>query len=504
MNNKNFNSTVVCWIDFTVMFILSLFCLLYISHNGKVFAERNIQFSFLNFPIFIGEFLLMGCGILFSIRMALAGIKWNRWIVLLVVFYAFMMIKAVTGYIQYGPLALRNAATFYYFTFAVISYYCYRSEFFKWWVILVYAGILQWVLFGGQFHDWWLMPRIFIGLVLAYKFPDRRVGFLIAASVLLLTPYRYFLDNSRAIILGNFASVSFLVIACIWTVLEKRRLMTLISSALIISLFGLYVFHFSGNKYAQGIVSVDRLQDLYAEIDAIIQERKSRFKSMEISTVQIYHPETAPEIQEVPSPEPASDSGGNQDSFHANNAQTNDEPAVTQIKKDFKDDPERNKLIREMKIGNSVFRLLIWRDAKKEILDKKPVFGFDFGKPFRSESLEIVRWGMDDWARDGWIAMHNSYLEIIYRAGVLGVSFIVLIWSVFVYISGIFVRKKSVVGLLLCACLLVPLTAAYFSVSFELPCAAIPIWTLYGFILAYAHRELNKSQIVTDCNDRTV
>lgn len=477
MNGRNNDTqSIVRWIDYALMVVLSFFCMMYIENTGKLFAERHIQFSFLNFPIFIGEFLLMGCSVLLMVRMLLAKVRLNKWHVIVALYFCFVLIKAFWGYAYHGPLAFRDAALFYYFFFAVIGYYCYRPEFFKWWMILIYFWALLWFFFGGHFNDWWLMPRIFLALVLAYKFPDRRVGILIAAGVLFLTPYKYFLDTSRAIILGNFVSLAFLFGAAVSLVDRKKRGVCLISSTIIVVLLGVYIFNFSGNRHAQGIFALDKLRIFYEETEGIIQEKKATFRKPELTGVLVYNPEAT---QHLPDEEVgASPVAG---SVAATPAQSSAQTAVPSMV--------------GMKLGNSVFRLLIWRDAKKDLLGQKPVFGFDFGRPFRSDSLEIMRWGVDDWQRDGWIAMHNSYLNIVYRSGMVGIVFIIAAWSVFVYLVKVFIRLKSIVGLLLCAGLLIPLTAAYFSVTLELPHSAIPIWTFYGLVLAYANRqlELNKS-----------
>ena len=351
-----------------------------------------------------------------------------------------------------------------------------------------------------------------MGLILAYKFPNRLAGMLLAASVLVLTPYQYFLQTSRSIILANFASVSFLILAAGAVIGEKKRSAFLIGSSLLIILFGWYVFYMSGNKYAQGLVSIDKLKYLYEDTDMIIQQKKDGFKAKEIANVGLYNPETSrsfedhyeesvlnetvleepaltePQVPSASLTSPVSlvQQGNIVAPTSSSFSVVPDQVASPEPPKDSNFDDT----IREMKIGNSVFRLLIWRDAKKELIEQRPLFGFDFGKPFRSESLEIVRWGMNDWGRDGWIAMHNSYLETIYRGGIVGIALMTAMVWVFVYCTTVFIRLRSAAGLLLCATLIIPLVAATFSVSLELPSPAIPIWTLFGLILAYAHRQL--------------
>ena len=140
--------------------------------------------------------------------------------------------------------------------------------------------------------------------------------------------------------------------------------------------------------------------------------------------------------------------------------------------------------------NNAVFRLLIWRDMWREMLANVTVWplGFDFGKPFRSKSLEILVWGQGDWARDGWIAAHNSYWEIIYRMGMIGILLILCLWGLLFKMMKKFILTKLFTGVLLCGIILNWFVAANFLVVFELPFTAIPIWTIYGMILAYAYK----------------
>lgn len=468
--SRNLKASVVRWIDYTLVIILSVFCLKYITYYGRLFAETAVQFSFLSFPIFVGEFLLAGCVILFVLRIIFSNASFHRWHYIALLFLCFVLIKAFLGYQHWGPLALRDAALFYYVGFAVISYVCYRADFLNKWTISVLYAALIWLFFDSKFNEYWLVPRIFIGLVLAYKFPDRRIGILMALGVLLLTPYRYFLDTSRSIILGNFIAVSFVLILWPAIIDRKMRILCAICSVLILTILGAYIFHFSGYRAAQGLFAVDKLNNVLSETEYEINSKKSKFQKRELKTVMIYSPnqidQSGPDVivskQVVPNePLPAKA----------------DQAASS---------------IEGMKLGNSVFRILLWKDAIKEIIQQRKPFGIDFGKPFRSENLETIRSAVNEWQRDGWIAMHNSYLNIIYRAGLLGVVFIIALLAIFVHMVVIFLRIKSIVGLLLCASLLMPFVAAFFAVTLELPYTAIPIWSLFGLTLAYAHQQREK------------
>jgi len=134
---------------------------------------------------------------------------------------------------------------------------------------------------------------------------------------------------------------------------------------------------------------------------------------------------------------------------------------------------------------NAIFRIFIWRDMLVDLANEKPMLGFDFGKPFRSKSLEILYWGARDWLRDGWIAAHNSYLHMIYRTGIIGIMLIVALGIILLRMIKGFIARKSLTGVLLCGIIINWFTAANFLLTFELPYTAIPVWAIYGITIAY-------------------
>jgi len=135
--------------------------------------------------------------------------------------------------------------------------------------------------------------------------------------------------------------------------------------------------------------------------------------------------------------------------------------------------------------NNILFRIFIWRDILMQLREEKPLLGFDFGKPFRSKNLEILNWAAGDWKRDGWITAHNSYLHILYRAGIIGILFILTIFVVLFRMIRKSLHLQSINGLLLCGILINWLVAANFLVILELPYNAIPFWSLFGMTFAY-------------------
>ncbi len=147
----------------------------------------------------------------------------------------------------------------------------------------------------------------------------------------------------------------------------------------------------------------------------------------------------------------------------------------------------------EAAIGNSLFRVFIWQDIWDDLIKEKPFVGFNFGKPFRSKRLEILSWAEGEWRRDGWIEMHNAFFDMIYRAGLISIAFIITVLVVLVYMIKNFIRLKSVPGILLTGALIYWMAMANVSVILEVPYHAILFWSLFGMTLAYCHYLLSST-----------
>lgn len=136
--------------------------------------------------------------------------------------------------------------------------------------------------------------------------------------------------------------------------------------------------------------------------------------------------------------------------------------------------------------GNMLFRIFIWRDMLSELAQEKPLFGFSFGKPQRSLSIEILDQARGEWTRDGWITPHNVFLHVIYRAGIIGVIIIAGFFIVLFSLTKEFIQKRVATGLLLVSILIYWIVVASFLVVLELPYQAVPFWALFGIALSYS------------------
>jgi len=136
---------------------------------------------------------------------------------------------------------------------------------------------------------------------------------------------------------------------------------------------------------------------------------------------------------------------------------------------------------------NISFRLLIWRDMIREFINDPHAWfwGFSFGHPQRSKSLEVLHWAESEWGRDGWICPHNSFLHIIYRGSIFGICFIGLLFYMLGRLIKDFLALNSVEGGLLIGILVYWMILSNFFVVLEFPYHAIVIWTLFGITCAY-------------------
>lgn len=153
----------------------------------------------------------------------------------------------------------------------------------------------------------------------------------------------------------------------------------------------------------------------------------------------------------------------------------------------------------EQEYNTAVFRLLVWRDIKNELLREKKFIGFHFGKPLRSESNEIIKMAYGEWSRDGWLAAHNSYMEALYRSGVVGIALILGMFIIIYNMIVVFVKARSVTGIFLISIIVYWLITALFYVVLDMPYTAISFWSLFGLTLAHSR---NLKHLKTQANNR--
>jgi hypothetical protein len=147
----------------------------------------------------------------------------------------------------------------------------------------------------------------------------------------------------------------------------------------------------------------------------------------------------------------------------------------------------------EIGYSTATFRLLIWQDMLKELWSNKAILGMSFGKPLRSKSVEITGMGYGEWSRDGWVFPHNTFMNIIYRSGIIGMILLILLFLSIFKAWRKCLKNESIVGIMLMSVIIYWLTIGFTFVLFELPYHAVPFWSLFGITFAYIYKKKESS-----------
>jgi hypothetical protein len=480
-----------------ILIAIGMLCLFYSLYKAR-FAELHINISFLDFPIFIGEIILGICTLLFIIRLfltntksfkntetaqkpsaeALSGFDLSPQKAWIIIFFVFVLFKALYGYSKWGPLAFRNAALFYYVFFAVLTYYAFNLKFFK-------AKLIRYTLLALFLSIIFLMlPRasvyyyfdycVFILLFSSYFKPKIFKYIFIVLVVCFSCIFLTLLTNGRDVLLSTLVSYIFLV--TIWLVYflkinAKYKIIFIVS---IVSIIGFLFLKFSDKVTFRSIFNFKQHLSAYRKSVERVEDKKY-FEPLP-SPVRLYHPED--EVKELFGTTTLPKSA-------------NDKKIIGFISKYFPTYKTfQSKIDRSLPEAqeNVVWRLLIWKDMLEELFENKNVLGLDFGKPFRSINAQAMGLSSGGWV--GWIEPHNSYVHILYRAGIIGLLFIVALWGLFIRIFVRFVRNRNIKGILLSSAVFYWLVISNFSVILEVPYFAIPFWSLLGITYGYYKQTL--------------
>ena len=254
------------------------------------FSELNITFPFLDFPIFVGEILLGLCLLIFFIRQRIGNLPVRRWYVIFFIYIVWLLIKALKGYYQYGPLAFRNAALFYYPLFAVLSYSFYRREFFTKKTIVALIAIILITKVSIDFSSYYYYPALGLLVILLLR---QKKGWIKYCSLLLLPvifPPKAFLYDSKSAIIGNMIAGLFLIASSAFLIKVKMRYK--LAFFFTITLAFMFVFLTFGRR--NQIASLTTPQNLVQEIkkaDEYIEQRKKQGFKLQPLAVGLYNPD---------------------------------------------------------------------------------------------------------------------------------------------------------------------------------------------------------------------
>lgn len=524
-------------------------------------AELHISLPFLNFPIFIGEILLLFCLVLFLIKLKYNFViqRLKPWHYLLLCWMVFILIKTAYGYLKWGPLALRHSALFYYPLFTILGYSFYRKDFFEnkalAYLFLCVIGAFNYF----RFHLYFVLPCFILGIILLKGYTPRNTRNALFILLFLLAPYKLFFSTSRTMLISNTATIVFIGIVG-FSILKVKTFYKIVLGTITLIFIFVGLLTFSNKINISSLRNFKGVVNGYNSYNKVILDKKDSY-SASLGEVKLYNPEVSSLQRGV------SELEGNiigtknvlseiKSSLQENMRETDFElvreiqllelrldelqnkiksvgsPAVSvpaEVIEERTVSPaletisikeDKGKIIREINevklefeqivekleeskiearekifvkrvegdMNDLLFRIFIWRDMSLQLKEENMLLGVDFGKPFRSKSIEIIGIADREWKRDGWIAAHNSYLEIIYRTGFMGIFFILSIFIILFKMVRKTILIKSFTGVLLCGILINLFLAANALVFFELPYNAIPFWSLFGMVFAYLNK----------------
>ncbi len=287
-------------IDWVFWSVLGFFCLGYQVFWSN-FAELHVRLPFLKFPIFIGEFLLAGSlGLLFW-KWKLTGFKLNRWHVVSFVYVGWFFLKALHGYLTFGPLALRNAALFYYPLFAVMTYHFYKPGLFT--PKIITALLILFILIKMTVNFAPVYPPFAVFVVLALNVKLRRLKYFFLALTIVLFSYKGFFMDSKTGIISNMLAFLFLIYFLFF---KLSRIKLQYKIAAIFLIFMAMVFGFFQWMHKSQLVSLATPQTLlqqFKEADEYIAQRKKKYVPLKLNA-HLYNPNSGEfeEGEEPPNP----------------------------------------------------------------------------------------------------------------------------------------------------------------------------------------------------------
>lgn len=470
------NSTKCDFLERVTVCLIGVFFFAYIIFNSY-FAEININLKFLEFPIFIGEILLLICltVFLFNFRKNLAKIS-RPVQVAGAIYVLFILLKAGLGYVQWGPLAFRHAALFYYPLFSLLTYlFVSKPRSYQIETAIVFVAIVL-LFIARAIHPPWVYSCFLLGICIVSQFKSRKTKVVLLTVLCLFLPVGSLFNLSRTIMVGNMVSMIFILSGFLAISKLKAPIKILIMFLGVMAvLFGF--FQYADRNAVQTILNSNKVFDVYSKYNAKLEPVRSSYVVTRNKSTKIYNPNVT--VIEDINHQPAENI--------ANSIEVKNDTSPALIENIALPNTSPVRICRSVETANinSAFRLFIWRDMAEEFFLNKPLFGFQFGYPLRSKSLEILGWAESEWTRDGWISSHNSYLHIIYSAGLVGLGFIIVVFFIYSQIVIFFVKIKSLTGILLCGIILTWLVSANFLPILELPYTAIPIWCVFGATFAY-------------------
>ena len=265
---------------------IGLYCVLSIIF-GADFAEMHVQFAFLSFPIFVGEFLMLFLFAWLGFKIYLTQ-EWPPYLIFWGAYYIWILVYAYIGYTEWGALTFRNAALFYYVTFALFGYMFFQINlFYKKKYIIPVLVILVMITMTKCYNNYYWYSVLMINLFLIFKALQQYPWLVI--PLFILSHINNMFIPVRAHLIGLIMSLSYIFFVgtiCfvrlpIWKKLGAMfLLLVLMAGALIL---------FSDNNTIKSIVNFNGVRASYAKYDGYIQANLGKYQTGE-RPYKLYRP----------------------------------------------------------------------------------------------------------------------------------------------------------------------------------------------------------------------
>lgn len=473
--------------------IYSMFCI----HFHRYFAKLHVTIPGTELPLFVGEMLFGVCIVLLISLWTVSATKFNKWYSFLFIGLSFVIFKVFYGYYQWGTLALRHAALFYYPLFAVITYNFYNSKFFNQIIVVILLLIFLMNRLLGGFFDYYILTYLCLVLVFALKIQNRLIKYTGLLIIFITLPYNFFFGSCRTIIIGNFVALFFIVIVYCLRFIPVRRQYQWGLFILCLLISGLGILKSVDKNALKSMFFWNSLITEYNQLDGVYKAKAGSY-TFRNSTVKLYKQESdsvvtvasknlekwrrkvllarekiiAQALTVTQEQMPTAVDGSNSYSSQELAIPTETEDTVQQD--------------RQLggAINSAIWRIFLWQDIFKDLFEQRGFLGVDFGKPIRSKKVAVIGWGAES-DRTGWEEPHNSYIHILYRSGLVGVILIgFLLFSVYRMAQKV-ILGKSLKGVFLVTIVIFWVFTANFGVILEVPYYAVPFWSLFGLIYRY-------------------
>ena len=276
--------------DWVIFIPVLMICFLY-SLEGSHFAEWHIQPPFLNFPIFVGEILLGFCLVFLTAKWIwVAPPNLTSGQMLLIGLYLFYVLaRAFSGYVHYGPYAFRNAALYYYPLFALIGYYIYRKDFFSQTMVMLFLLVIisTQLIRGGDYFGYFSFIYFMLYLVLALKLEKKRLRYLALLCALFIFPLQNLFNDGRTHVVSMVLAFFYLFFVLVFRRWKIKKYSRPIVVTLLIGTILLCLLIFGNHAAVKSLMPSMKIFEEYKKHKDYIDREKNNFKQKEIA-VSLY------------------------------------------------------------------------------------------------------------------------------------------------------------------------------------------------------------------------